>query len=498
MYIAVFFGIFAIVLPYIQVWEKPSRHIQQMDITKIDYDYMVEPVISDPDFPTNNIEIILPGYQHDPVLKVTHQFVEPIIFDPQTKQRLNDEGDQSQLAAFLNGMHYGHPLKDLGYTIFGFVAVGGMFLIIGGVILILKIKYKNTGKNSASRFSKWHRKIFTWIFPPFIIITLTGALMCIGYNGSAPMTYLASQGKTHDIWALTYPILFPDVEVVKKENTQTPMLPISELIKKAKEVNPDVDFEKLTLINWKDSSARVKIEGYNPYMPFLNGISNKPNITLSAVDGSVIQDIRVMDKHWSGLFFDSVYFLHLLFGVDTFTRLVILSIMTISTFALGFGVLLWLEKKAKKFPPNIPYYHWMGKLSLAVMVGVLPATALLFFTQWILPFDLKDRFVWQEGLFFVSWLATLTWATYRINSYQAAKEFLVIAGILFILSPIMHFLNSEFTPMLLWDKSLFAILGVDISLLIFGLILLFTGIKLPKDTKKNPSILDKKIIKGIT
>ena len=33
MYVAVFFGIFAILLPYIQVWEKPSRHYQIADIT---------------------------------------------------------------------------------------------------------------------------------------------------------------------------------------------------------------------------------------------------------------------------------------------------------------------------------------------------------------------------------------------------------------------------------------------------------------------------------
>jgi len=46
MYIAVFFGIFAILLPYIQVWEKPSRHIEYMDVTKVDYATMIDPVKS--------------------------------------------------------------------------------------------------------------------------------------------------------------------------------------------------------------------------------------------------------------------------------------------------------------------------------------------------------------------------------------------------------------------------------------------------------------------
>jgi len=479
MYIAVFFGIFAMLLPYIQVWEKPSRHIEYMDVTKINYAEMIDPVIADPNFPTNNIRITLPGYQHDPVLKISHMFVEPILFDPNTKEKLNHEGDQSQLADFLNGMHYGAPIKDVGYLIFGFVAVGGLFLVVGGVILVIRIKYNNKARKPVSRFSKLHRKILTWVFPPFIIITLTGALMNIGYLGSGPMTYLATKGQTYNIFDLTSPVLFPEIQSVKKENITAKMLPIGDLVQKAKEINPEINFQKITLVNWKDTTARVKIEGYNPYMPFLNGISNKPSITLGAVNGELIMQHKVMDKHWSGLFLDSAYFLHLLFGVDTITRLFLASVMCVATFGLGFGVLLWIEKKAKKFPKNIPFYHWMAKLSLSIMIGVLPATGLIFAMQWILPFDLKDRFVWQEGIFFVSWLATLTWSFYRINSYQAAKEFLKIAGVLFILSPILHYINSDFSPTVLWEKALIQIISVDIGLLIFGILLLIVGFILP-------------------
>ena len=479
MYIAVFFGIFAMLLPYIQVWEKPSRHIEYMDVTKIDYAKMIDPVISDPNFPTNNIRITLPGYQHDPVLKISHLFVEPILFDPNTKQKIDNEGDQSQLAMFLNHMHYGRPLKDIGYIIFGFMAVGGLFLVIGGLILVIRIKYNNKARNPVSRFSKLHRKILTWVFPPFIIITLTGALMNIGYISSAPMTYLASKGQTHDIFELTGPVLFPEIQGLKKENITAIMLPIGDLVKKAKEINPEIDFQRITLINWKDTTAQVKIEGYNPYMPFLNGISNKPSVTLGAVNGEFIRQHKVLDKHWSGLFLDSAYFLHLLFGVDTITRLFLASIMSVATFGLGFGVLLWLEKKARKFPKNIPFYHWMAKLSLSVMIGVLPATGLIFALQWSLPFDLKDRFVWQEGLFFVSWLATFTWSLYRLNSYKAAKEFLKLAGVLFILSPIFHYLNSDFSMITLWKQGLTQIVSVDIGLGIFGVLLLIVGFILP-------------------
>ena len=55
MYIAIFFGVFAILLPYIKTWEKPSRHIEKVDITKIDYNSMINKALATPNYPKNNL-----------------------------------------------------------------------------------------------------------------------------------------------------------------------------------------------------------------------------------------------------------------------------------------------------------------------------------------------------------------------------------------------------------------------------------------------------------
>lgn len=481
MYISVFFGIFAIVLPYVSAWEKPSKHYSMPDIRTINYSTMIDPVLDEPDYPMiNGVQIRLPGYRGNPSVTIYAPFTKKRIFNPNTNEEVENEGKQSQLAMFLNGMHYGRYLKDFGYWLFGFVGVAGLFLIIGGVTLVLVNKFKDTGKNAQSRFSKWHRKIFTWVFPPFIIITLTGALMNIGWTMSAPMTYVVSKGETYKEWKLTNPVLYPDLPRIEKNNNNVVMLKMNDLIKKAQEINPEINFNKITLINWKDSSAQAKLEGYNPYMPFLNGISNDPSVTLKGHDGTLISQQKVMDKHWSGLVYDSMMFLHLLFGVDTFTRFFVVFLMIISTFALGFGVLLWLEKKAKAFPKEVPVYQGMGKLSLAVMIGVIPSTGLLFALQWILPFDMQDRFLFQKGMFAIFWIGTYTWACYKINSYETAKQFLKIASLFFIISPFIHFYSSGFSPMRLWNENMGNILGVDIGLFVFALILFYVSIKLPK------------------
>ncbi|MBF7071763.1 PepSY domain-containing protein, partial [Arcobacter butzleri] len=131
-----------------------------------------------------------------------------------------------------------------------------------------------------------------------------------------------------------------------------------------------------------------------------------------------------------------------------------------------------------------PVYQGFGKLSLAVMIGVIPATGLLFFLQWILPFDMENKSLIQQGLFATFWVGTFTYSFYKLNSYKTAKEFLYLGGILFILSPIVHFINSGFSPIKLLNQEVYTVLGTDIGLFIFGLILLIIAKKLPTNREK--------------
>lgn len=481
MYISVFFGMFAIFIPYIQVWEKPSRHIQTLDITEIDYDPMIASVISDPDFPRDSIILELPGFRKDPALRISHQFTEETVFDPVTGKILEDEGDKSDLGTFLNGLHYGRPLKKAGYLVFGFMSVGVMFLIAGGLMLIHVLKYKGADKSRQAVFSGWHRRLFTWGFPVFTIFVICGSVMCLSFDGTGPMTHIATRGEKSNIRPVIGPVLFPEDAPLERSGNTVSMLPVRDLIKKAQGINPRTTFQRVKLINWGDETARIKLEGYNPYKPFLNGITNLPTIVLGGHDAKLIQETRVLDRPWSMVLTDFFYSIHLLYGIGIFTRLLFALIMLACCFAIGFGVMLCLEKKARKFVDGIPFYHWLGRLSLAVMIGVIPATGLLFNLQWLLPFDLKHRLIWQQGLFFDAWLAALAWSFYRINSYRAAKEFLALGGVLFLSAPLLHIVKSGFGPLLAIQNNMPIILSVDLGLALLGILFLLASHRLPKD-----------------
>ncbi|QKF59935.1 PepSY-associated TM helix domain-containing protein [Aliarcobacter lanthieri] len=480
MYIALFFGIFAILLPYINNWEKPITHIKMTNTSTIDYDKILNQVLEDSDFPKNNpITISLPGYMKDPTLKVSTQFVEPKIFDPNTTLELKKDDGVFELANFLNYLHYGRLFGEFGWYIFGFMAVAGVFLIVGGLIQIIIINYRDSTSSQTGTFSKWHRKILLWTIAPFLIIVISGVFMNLGKKTAPLMTTVATKGEIKEVGKFIFPAIHPQDPKIEKIGEVVEMLSINELLKKAQSIAPELNFYRIKLTNWQDSTSVVKFEGYNPYMPFLNGLSNLPNVILSGVDGSLISEQKVLDKRWGSIFYDTINYIHLLFSVDDITRMVVFFIMLITTLAIGFGNLLYLEKRARKFPTNIPVYQGFGKLSLAVMLGVIPATGVLFVLQWLLPLDMENKVLITKGLFATFWCFTFTYSFYRLNSYQTAKEFLYLGGILFILSSIIHFINSGFNPIRLLNEGVYVVLAMDIGLILFGLILLIIAYKLP-------------------
>ncbi len=477
IYLCIFFGLFAIFLPYIQTWEKPSRHIAPADITTIDYEPMLAEVLSDPDIPDDRIFMDVPGYKGDPALVIYHMFSKKFLFDPNTAKQIKDEGRTTQLAWFLNGMHYGRPLMKPAIVFFGFIATGALFLMVSGIAMVLEFTYKTTGKTLRGKASWLHRKIFTWTFPIFTMILICATVMGISFDGMGLMTRLATKGEQTNIRPILGPILFPEEKAEPKAFQPARMMPIARLVHLGQEKAPYLSIQRLVLYNWNDKTARIQLERMDRRSPFLNGVTNKPYIILNAVNGAVLKEVRVTDRPWSVWLTEGVYCIHLLFGMNIYWRLAVFGIALASLVAVGCGVLLHLEKKVKKFKGRTHFYHWLEKFALAFMIGVIPATGLLFNLQWVLPFDLKDRLAWQQGLFFDLWAATLFWSFCRMNTREAAKQLLGLSGLFFILAPVLHCLKTGFSPLTLLQNHMTAIIWVDTGLLIFGLVLTAAAFK---------------------
>ncbi|WP_418186509.1 PepSY domain-containing protein [Aliarcobacter lanthieri] len=493
IYVMLFFGVLAIVLPYINPWAKPSNHIAIVDSTKIEYEKIINPILEDKEiYSKDDISLVLPeggygSFMGERILRVRIPFIDDMVYDPNSYKKLDNANLGAGFSYFLNEMHYGSPLGQESIYIFGFVAMGGVFLIVGGLILLLKIKYKNSVNTPTGIFSKYHRKILLWLSFPLLIIFISGTILNFNIVFFNPVTYIATKGESTEFNKYTvklwYPTFFNKTQKKEEKTIKASMLPINELLKKVQELRPNIDFKGIHLSNWGYENAKVTFGGLDYSKPFIGNEVNNPFVVLSGVDGSLIKEHKVTDASFIRMFRDSLFFLHFLQGVNDYLRVFMALIMSLCTIAVGFGVLLYLEKKARKFPIGVPVYQGLGKVSLAVMIGVIPATGLIFALQWGLPFEIEDRLEFQKMCFAVCWVATLTWSFYRINSYQASKELLYLGGFLFVLTPILHSINSGFSPIELF-LTMGKIFAVDLVLFLFGLALIYIAYKLPTKREK--------------
>ena len=493
-YVIMYFGIFSIFQNYIKVWEKPSRHFASMvkkeDIPISKY---VNQILLDPNIPNNNLRIILPDSKNDNALVLSQMFIKKIVINPNNGEKLKDEGRRIGLGFFLHNLHTGRAFyRNVGFTIFGIVAVASIFLILTGLIQVLTIKYSNKGDSALKKSSKWHRKLSIWFFFPILIIFISCAALNLQIKGnkklSEPITQILSNKESTKWPEAIGSTLFPSPEVKKKEGILVTMMPLEKLYAKAREINPNLDYLDMRLYRWNDSSAEIELRGYNPSYPFFNGFINLPSVTLKGSDASVVKIKRVFDAHWIRIFYEFVHFLHFVPFMSFIFKFLLSLVVAGFTIGTAFGIWLYLEKCVKKYDNKIPFYHWFSRFSMTIMLGVFPSTAIAFCLQWLLPLNMEERILWQQGAFFLTWLSTGLIAFARFDSNKAAKDILYIGSILFFCAPLIHWFNSGYGPLKLASLNMYPILGVDIGLLFLDVLCFVCAFILPKSRIQNKKI----------
>ena len=494
-FIIVYFAMFALMQDYIKSWEKPSRHlVSAVKNENIALSKLLKPILSNQEIPKNNIRIYLPGYKEDKALIVAPAFSKKIVLNPSDGKILEDEGKQkTALSSFLHNMHTGWQLfKNIGFTFFGFVSLLIIFLILLGIVQVFKIKYTNNGLSKSSKMSKWHRKLSLWFFLPVLLIFISASALNLQIKGikqlSSPLVQMLSNNESESWKTILGPVLFPKEKIIKKQGLSK-MMKLEVLYEKVKQLNPNIQFSYINLYRWGDKTAQAKFTGYDTRYPFFNGYNNMPSITLSGIDAALIKETKVFDVNALRIVFDFVNFLHFVPFFGFLMKFLLLLVFLVFTFATVFGIWLFLEKKSKTTNPKLPFYSCFQRVCLSVIVGILPATAMLFLMQWLLAFDLSYRVTLQEGSFFITWLISAVIAFARLNSYKATKEILYLASILFLLAVLVHYLNAPVGFFSLLNSGLFNIIGVDIALLLFAFFCFLIAYKLPNNAKEKTILL---------
>lgn len=476
-FISTYFGTITLFKHYINSWENSSRHFSVETPSKLDLDIAINNALVKLLNPENNIQVELPSFK-DKALSVKYGFSEKIYVNPNTNKVLNTSKDTGLISNFFNQMHINLNLKRPGQILMGLASIVIIFLTISGIYLWL-VNRKKRVNQKASFWFKWHKDLSLVILPYILIFSMTGAVLGVMLVASAPFALSATDGKEANMSKLVRPVVFSKACKVRKSGEAAPMKNISELYIKAQNQYPNLEIKSIMLNAWNDKNACIAFIGHLKDNRALTGTTNRVGISFNAYSGELIQKKSLENSHSMAKVLSSFYWLHFLPDEKLFVRILFLIFGFAFTTSMVFGTLIWLEKRANKYKEEKEYISFVSKFSLALFVGIIPASSFLLFLYWVLPLYMNEKSTWIIGGFFTMWSFTLLYSVYKQHTLEIIKFFLKINAIFLVLAVIFHGIRSKY---FIWDSfsnGLYEIFSIDLSLLIFAGLSFLVSKKMP-------------------
>lgn len=472
-YISTVFGTITVFKPYINSWESPTKHFALIDQNELNLDLAIDKGLNQLNNPTNNIKITLPS-STEKAVSIKYGFSENIYINPHNNELISSQYENSLLSTFFNKMHIDINMSKIGQLLMGITSIVMIFLTISGIYLWLLNRKKRA--YISNFWLRWHKDLSLFILPYIIVFALTGAVLGVMLSMSSPFAYVASDAKETNMSKIVRPIIFSPPVKVKSINVNATMKPYSYLYQKAQENYQDLQITDIALYNWRDKNARIVFNGYLKNNRILTAKVNRLNIVLNGETGEIVRKKTLENTHKVSQALSAFYFFHFITDEDILVRIAYLLFGIGFGIGLVFGLFVWIDKKVSKHDKK--YFTIITKLSVAFSVGIIPAITFTLFLYWLLPFDIHNRDTWIIGGFFVLWSFTFFYSVYKKDVLDATRIFIYLNALFLFL---VVFLHGNKTDMYLWNsfnKSIWDIFYMDLSLLVFGIISLIIAFKM--------------------
>lgn len=480
-FISTFFGTITVLKPYLASWESPSKHIALVQNEKIDLDKAINEGLNKLNNPTNKINITLPSYK-DKTLSMKYGFSENIYIDPNTNKLLNTKNEDALLSNFFNQMHINVNMSAIGQVLMGIASIVIVFLTISGIYLWLLNRKKRTAPVKNFWF-RWHKDLSLLMLPYIIIFALSGAVLGVMLGAASPFAYAATDGKEVIMSKLVRPAVFTRPVSVKASNEPAQMQEFSKLYNIAKENYKNLNITNISLFNWQDKNARIVFSGYLKDNRILSARVNRTGIVLNGETGDIVRKIGLEDTKPMAKFLSAFYFFHFITDEGILVRTIYIILGLVFGISMVFGLFVWIEKKLPKNEES--YFSIVPKLSTALTVGLIPATAFTMFLYWLIPFYMEERNTWIIGGFFALWSFTFLFSAYKKEALEATKFFMYLSSIFLFLAVFLH---GSRTGVFIWDsfnKSIWDIFYMDLFLFTLGVLSYFFAKKMDNLTFLN-------------
>ncbi|MGE4399665.1 MAG: PepSY-associated TM helix domain-containing protein [Campylobacterales bacterium] len=432
-YIATFFGSITMFAPYIKIWESPSRHfdISDKNNSGIDLDAVLKNVIAANNLPTKNIEITFPSYR-DNALKVSVENQAVIYVNPNNGSILHTSDESYTVSSFLNELHTGANIPMVGMPLMGLASTAMIFLSIGGVMLFLSARRKAAEKKDRLW---WHKYLGLWLLPYIVVFTFTGAFLGLMLSSSSPFALGATNFEESNMRKLVAPIIFKKKMEPKESNSTHDALSIADLKQKASIQYPNLHITTVNLYAYNKDNYEAMFSGYLGDNQSISGRNNRMSITLNGINGDVVKKVHIEDSHIIKRALSAFYFLHFLPDQGAEWRIAFFVFGIVMAICLIAGYLVWSDRKLRS---DGIFHHILNKIAIAFFIGVLPATAVLFASNWILRFDMYDRDIWIKGAFYATWAFVLFYAFLEASILNAIRKYLLWFAVLMSSAVLMH------------------------------------------------------------
>jgi uncharacterized iron-regulated membrane protein len=486
-------GAVTLFYPEVQRWSAMPHYPLSAEPSELSLTAMVEDKIADYEFDsTQHLSFRLPG-EHSPYIQMHMPLIAAgdvehdghneadhrhLMIDPNSGETLS-ESEAFQLADFMNRLHFTLKLPQ-GLYIVGVVTFFFLVLVMTGIVIQLKNLIKNfflyrNKSTTRSQMNDLHTVVGVISLPYGLMYALTGVMFNLSILFQVTTMMTLYQG---DMQTMLQDAGFAEQEsVFVGEAADMPDL--NRLIEQA-ESDANMTVRSVSLQHYGDEGAIVSLSGNE------NGsFARRVDRTYEVATQEFSPDLN---QQGHNLFADGVnmmFSLHMAnyAGFDLRFLYFVLAIGVCAMIVAG--NVLWLVKRQKQ-RQYARVSSVMRGLTLGGTLGAIPATAVAFLLERILPVSMSDRAEWMMTGFFVSLAVSVIWAYASTNLKSYVVWSCVLSALLLILLVAVDAIMLGTVMSELWQSGYSEVAGVSVGLLVIAAILSSVALRMLKVTSTPP------------
>lgn len=434
LFIAFYAGAVSVFVHELEAWEEASEgvpvdspaHAQQL----------LNRVLAEHPGAADGTRLVLPG-DHGP--RATVHWYEQSTgqsrrFRLTGDGRLDDSGPGPGATQFVYDLHFtaGLPRAAGSAYLFGvFCVLYGIALVSGVVVyapnFVKDLFALRLGPNLKRLWQDAHNVIGLLSLPFHVIMAWSGAVLTIGFLMLAPFQ-LVYEGRLLDI-------LETDLEVaphVEAAGVRAPLLPVEELVRRARVALPGLEPDSLSLHDAGDANGTATVFGHVDE----DVLSANGAVALNAATGEVVRIVSPGTRSFGSDFLSGLQSLHYGQFGGYAVKWLYFVLGLAGAFLFYSGNLLWIESRRRRRHDAQPRRtRLMAALTLGVCLGCVAGVSAVFLAALLAsPAQVPETYA---AVFF----GCLAWACLRRPAH-AGHELLWLCAVLTAAIPAAGFINS--------------------------------------------------------